>query len=739
MNKFKKWMALSLCASLLAACGGGGGNPGSTNNGGSNNPAKVTSVVLTASAATIDSSGADGTEVTLTAIVKDANNAAMSEQTVVFKADSGSISSSAKTTDTSGAVSEKLSVKGDPSNRTITVTATSGGVTSAPIKINVVTAMPVLSLTADAGVLQSAGAAGAEVTLTALVKDASNNVVPGVKVDLSADSGSLTLGTRITDANGKVTEKLSTGGDPTSRAIKVTAKVTGTQPVTTTVNVVGTRVQVNSSSIVNVGSVTDVAVKVVDSAGNALVGKPVTFGSSVAGRLTVKGGGAAVTNTGGQLTLSYTATGAAGADTITVGSLGETATFAISVSSANFSVAVVSGGVVQTLAAINTCHMVAIHSDTGGVAQTGNVALSTSRGDVYSDANCTTLLNGPLTLVNGNATGYVRATGPGVATLNATTSANGVTVQGVIEFVAPLTAASTVSIQADPAVVGANTAGSTAQQTTLRALVRDGTAQNNLVKNAQVTFSILTDPSGGTLTQPSVVTTGSDGSASVSYIAGTTATQLDGVQIQARVQGVNASAIARLTVARKSLFISAGTGATVATPNSSTYRLDYSVFVTDAAGNPVPGVNVTGSVRPRTYHKGTLTYIGLDGPWQYTGGLGVPAASCANEDVDSDGILSGGEDLNGNGVLDPGIPVIVTPAVTTDAGGQALVSLTYARDRANWLDVDLTIRGQVSGTEARYNGLVRLPGLATDYGDAGVSPPGRNSPYGVSSSCSNPN
>jgi hypothetical protein len=32
--------------------------------------------------------------------------------------------------------------------------------------------------------------------------------------------------------------------------------------------------------------------------------------------------------------------------------------------------------------------------------------------------------------------------------------------------------------------------------------VRDGTPQNNLVKNATVAFSILTDPSGGSLTQP---------------------------------------------------------------------------------------------------------------------------------------------------------------------------------------------------------------------------------------------
>jgi len=34
MKKFKEWLALSLCAGLLAACGGGGGNPGTVNPGG---------------------------------------------------------------------------------------------------------------------------------------------------------------------------------------------------------------------------------------------------------------------------------------------------------------------------------------------------------------------------------------------------------------------------------------------------------------------------------------------------------------------------------------------------------------------------------------------------------------------------------------------------------------------------------------------------------------------------------
>ncbi|MBA5685552.1 beta strand repeat-containing protein [Rugamonas apoptosis] len=727
MKKFTGWLALLACSTLLAACGGGGGSPGTNGNGVA--PSKAAKVVLIASAATMDSSGIDGTEVTLTAIVTDANGNALSGETVNFAADSGSVSNTVRQTNSSGTVVEKLNTKGNSTPRVITVTASAGNATSNKILVTVVAATPTLVLTTDSGVLQSAGASGNEVNLVALVKDANNSVMPGVKVDLAADSGSLTLTNRITDANGKVTEKLSTGGDPTSRTITVTARTPGAKDVTAVVNVAGNKLVINNSSTVKVGASTDVTVKLVDSAGNALVGRAVTF-TSGANALTVKGGGSALTDTAGTLRLSYSAM-TAGADTIVVKAMGETATSSITVSSANFNVAAVdAGGNTITSAYTNTCQIVAIHYDVNGVPQSGAVALSASRGSIYSDPGCSSPLTTPLTLANGNATGYVSALSPGVGTLTA--NAGGVTVQGTLEFVAPLTAGAVITVQADPAVVGANQPGSTVQQTTLRAIVRDGTAANNLVKNAQVAFSIVTDPSGGSLTQPSVVTTASDGSASVSYIAGTSDTKLDGVTIKAQLQGAsNASALATLTVAKKSLFIGAGTGAFIGTPNTATYQLDYAVFVTDAAGNAVPGVNITGSVRPRNYYKGQLYFLGIQGPWGISTDVDKIPTACLNEDTNGNGILESGEDINGNGRLDPGITITVTSSGTTDANGQALVSLIYPRDRANWLDVDLTIRGQVSGTEARYVGYVKLPGLNTDYSSISTTPPGRFSPYGT--------
>ncbi|KQQ47621.1 Ig-like group 1 domain-containing protein [Duganella sp. Leaf126] len=731
MKRIIGWLAATTFATLLGGCGGGGGSPGTVGGGAGTGtpatPSKVASVALQASAATIASSGAAGTEVTLTAIVKDSGGNALVGETVSFSASSGTVSSTNRLTDTSGHVTEKLSVAGDASLRTITVTASAGGQTSAPVQVAVVTAVPTLALTTDSGTLASSGAAGSEATVVALVRDANNTALPGVVVDLKADSGSLTLTSRTTNAQGIVTEKLSTGGDPSSRAIRITAGAVGATAVSTVVNVAGNRLTLNAASTINAGAAADVAVKLVDSAGNALVGKPVTF-SSNANALTVKGGGAAVTNAAGQLILTYAASGGS-ADVITVRSLGETASAAIAINTSSFAVRVLDGsGNPVTGTAIGSCRQVAV---TGGGS--GDVTLSSSRGTVYADAGCSTPLSGALTLAGGAATAYIDASGPGVATLTA--KAGNLGAQTDLEFVAPLTAASTITVQADPAVIGVNTAGSITQQVTLRAVVRDGPAQNNPVKNAQVSFAILADASGGALTQPSDVTTAADGSATVSFIAGATPTATNGVQIQARIVGggvVNNSATAQLTVAQRSLFISAGTGNQIGTPDSATYQQDYAVFVTDAAGNAVSGVRLTASVLPVRYYKGALVYT-APGPW-----APGPQTACDNEDLNRNGILDAGEDLNGNGKLDPGIPVNVTPAVTTDASGRATVSLVYPRDRVNWLDVALTVRGQANGSESTYTSLVHLLGLSSDYTNQNVAPPGAVSPYGVATTCSNP-
>jgi hypothetical protein len=737
-NAFAKPARMLLAASLtagLVACGGGGGSAGTQPGGGSN--ATVASISLATSATTMSATGDDGTEVTLTAIAKDANNNALANVTIGFSASSGTVSSTNRVTNANGTVVEKLSVKGDSTPRVITITATSGGVSSAPKTVTVVanaSVAPKLSLTASSGTLPSSGVASSAVEIRALVLDANNVIVPNAVVSFTTDSGSLNTSQMVTDSSGQAVVKLATAGDPSTRTITVTA-VSGATTTKVTVNVIGTQLQLNAPSSVNTGSKVDLSALLTDSAGSPLANRSVVF-SATAGTLTTKTGGTspAMTDSTGKLVMSYTGT-VDGAATITVSSLGETATTGITSVSSTFTVGVVSGSGPYTpkLAAFtDTCEKVLVHDFVGAVPRVGTVNVSTSRGVIYSDAGCNVALTGPATLSGGEVVVYTLASSPGVATLTATSNTGLTSVQGTVEFSAAVISSSTISVQATPATIGANTAGSSSQQSVIRAVVLDRAVNGNPIKNARVAFSIVSDTSGGSLSQPSEVITASDGSASVSFIAGTNTTGANGVVVRAQIISPvsAASSTASLTVSQRSLFITAGTGNSVLRPTEATYQVDYAVFVTDAAGNPVPGVTVTAAAKPRTYSKGY---------YQWGGASWVPtftATDCLNEDSDGNGVLGVNEDFNGNGRLDPGISLNISSGATTGANGTATVSVTYPRDRATWIDVDFVIRGAVTGSESSYAGYFRLPGAGIDFGNESSAPPGAVSPYGKSAYCS---
>jgi hypothetical protein len=110
-------------------------------------------------------------------------------------------------------------------------------------------------------------------------------------------------------------------------------------------------------------------------------------------------------------------------------------------------------------------------------------------------------------------------------------------------------------------------------------------------------------------------------------------------------------------------------------------------------------------------------------------------ATCKNEDTVGKGLYERALDENGNGSFEPGIPLSVTSSGPTDALGLATVSLRYPRDRAHWVRVELTVSGAVAGTESIAKNAFWLSGLAKDYNDRAVPPPGLSSPYGYASEC----
>jgi hypothetical protein len=167
---------------------------------------------------------------------------------------------------------------------------------------------------------------------------------------------------------------------------------------------------------------------------------------------------------------------------------------------------------------------------------------------------------------------------------------------------------------------------------------------------------------------------------------------------------------------------------------------DFAVFVADNAGNPVKDVTISASAWALTYKKGTHGWVPRSGA-ALEPGIHAPQVSvtCPNEDIQRRGLYDRALDANGNGVLDPGVPLTVTVSGKTDAMGMATVSLRYPADRAQWNDVELTVSGTVAGTESHARTVFELAGMVSDYTAYDVAPPGDVSPYGKVASCSNPN
>lgn len=169
-----------------------------------------------------------------------------------------------------------------------------------------------------------------------------------------------------------------------------------------------------------------------------------------------------------------------------------------------------------------------------------------------------------------------------------------------------------------------------------------------------------------------------------------------------------------------------------------TYKKLWVAVITDTNGNPVAGATVTFALRsgtatnPGGYLKGRYVLPGpAPAPQFWTQSI---SAVCSNEDANFNDILDPGEDLNGNSLLDPPGVSAVNPTGLSDASGIAQATITYPKNYATWAQVTLEAR---SGAGTPATATFFLDGLATDYSNLGIAPPGDISPFGQSGSCAN--
>jgi hypothetical protein len=575
-----------------------------------------------------------------------------------------------------------------------------------------------LTLLTSSPQIPSDGTAAA--TITALVRDNNNNVMSGQTVIFSSSSGSLTVAQpTTTNDDGVLTATLNTAGDPTNRAITVSAQAGNNAQAAVTVNVIGTSLTITGPTNLPLGSTGSYSVVLANAGAQGIGNQTVTITSARANGLAPT---QVVTDGQGRGAFVLSATNG-GNDTLTATALGMSVTQAVAVASDSFTFTAPAANTEISLG--SNVVVTARWLQNGTPVANQAVNFSTTRGTLSAG---TVNTDG-----TGSASVTVTANNAGPAVLTATNAA-GTSTQLSIEFIA--TTPTTLELQATPFTVSTN------EQSTITAIVRD--AAGNLVKNQNVNF-VLTDTTGGSLSIAQAITN-SQGRAQTFYNASNTTSAVDGVRIDATVQGFGAvTDFVNLTVAQREVFISIGTGNEIEEPNTAQYLKTWVIQVTDAQGNGVDLVDVSVSVLSRRYWDGTRAWYDPPGAWLTTPGTeAMPAIGCPDEDVNRNGVLNPGEDLNANNRIEAGNIVTAVAqgvggsTVRTDVNGFALVDLYYPQEYAYWLEVTLEARTSVQGTEFSERTTFLLSGSTTDFTNENVEPPGYRSPFGTDGLCGTP-
>jgi hypothetical protein len=301
------------------------------------------------------------------------------------------------------------------------------------------------------------------------------------------------------------------------------------------------------------------------------------------------------------------------------------------------------------------------------------------------------------------------------------------------------------SVSANPAVVGVNLENSTTNRSEIRALFLG--KDNKPVKNVRVQFDLAGDRNsiGGTLASGNqTLYSDSNGVVTTSYAPGSRSSPTDGVTVRACFGGkdtdpdlVNKVTCRNVTlsVTAEPLGVSIGTNELIIV-DELTYTKKYLVSVTDAAGVAKSDVSISASVSLPRYRKGF--YEIRAAKW-----FQVLKAICLNEDLNKNGVLDIGEDVNSDLQLWPRKPDVILKVLQekTRVDGTAEIQLTYAKDHASWVDALITVSASgVLGSEGRaIYSASPVPVLAEALKDVEKEPAFILSPYGKANICTDPN
>lgn len=574
------------------------------------------------------------------------------------------------------------------------------------------------SLEVSASSRQLGSSGDKPVTISAIAKDANNNVLKTTTILFSVNSDATIEADTATADSGVKTAKLTPGlENPENRNVTVTVKA-GTLVKTIDVAITGTTLVVDGPARIALNTPTTFTAKLKDSAGKALANETVTINSSLNNSLTPVSGAGFMTDANGEIQFTINAA-VSGTDTISVSALGVSSSKTLEISGDNFTITSTNPEI-----KVKTPEAISLKWTQNGIAQANKtINLAATRGEIKPAQTVTTDAQGV-------ATFYVGSSTAGGTVITATDAATGLSTSLTREFVA--TTPANLNMQAEKELLTPESS------TNVIAIVKD--AADNPVKNQTVVFN-LQDTVGGKLSS-STATTDSLGKATIGYTAGNTTSAKDGVKITSslRLTDPNATPVAddyiTLTVGGQGLRIVLGEDEKI-TEEGLFYKKSFGVIVTDSAGNPVKDKKVDFALVPLAYAKGSFGSCGTvlsDGTLSEKP-VFIQTANCLSEDIDNDGLLDAGEDLNSSGRLEPTNAATVTNSAVTDSDGKVLATVVYPQSHALWNKVRLTARILVSGSEYIESTDFVLPVLAADIGSCDISPPNAVSPYGVDASC----
>ncbi|MBT8062342.1 MAG: Ig-like domain-containing protein, partial [Gammaproteobacteria bacterium] len=265
---------LLMLTGLIAGCGDSntlvtsGGTPG----GGPAAPTAASLQLLTSNPQ-LPSDGS--ATVTITALARDASNIFVEGVPVSFATDSGGLNVVQGTTDSNGQATATLSVAGDPTNRSISVSGTAGTLSSS-VAVNVVGTT--LTVTGPGSLVS-----GATATYTVVLSNAGGNGIANTTVDVSSAAGSTIspVPPLTTDSTGQAQFDLTASTSDTL-TISALGQVTTKAIAVSTDSFAFTSPAANTE--VNLGTPQTLVVNL-QSGGSPVVGETISF-STTRGTLT---------------------------------------------------------------------------------------------------------------------------------------------------------------------------------------------------------------------------------------------------------------------------------------------------------------------------------------------------------------------------------------------------------------------------------------------------------------------